>query len=432
MPQKHGFVKTLRYNLVVTEDTGILLTETTEQYRKVLSFFLQVFQEHQELLEITDWLTAIEKLTHRTAQNPHPLYSFDEMFPNYPSGMRRAAIAEAYGEASSWLTRYNRWQERKSKIAIKNKIRLSQGKKEIKFKERPPVYPEAGNNWITYYGTEFKILDSHHVLLKVWTGKSYAYRKVVSTKPIIIPDGYESGTPTLVRKPNGWQLHMPVILPKKAVKLTKTESRVQEPDFRMCCVDQGINNHVAMTIQDREGRVLATKIISGREDNHLRKSYLERVVKLQRQTKMIPEGERFATDLWNKISNFNDNVAHKVSREIVKFAKQHGAKTIVFENLTSLNPSKGTKSRRLNQKFMFWVKGRILKYTRYKALHEGIVVNRVNPKNTSKECPYCGGDLIRYQGVALAKCTACGVKDVNADYIGSLGIGRNFIKKWIA
>ncbi|WP_420838683.1 zinc ribbon domain-containing protein [Acididesulfobacillus acetoxydans] len=30
-------------------------------------------------------------------------------------------------------------------------------------------------------------------------------------------------------------------------------------------------------------------------------------------------------------------------------------------------------------------------FRRYKALHEGIVVNRVSPRNTSKECPTAVG-----------------------------------------
>lgn len=431
MAPKHGFVKTQRYNIVVPEKTSALLMVTTLQYREVLGYYLQRFQERQDLIKSSNWLLDMEHLTHRTAYN-QPSYSFDEMFPNYPSGLRRAAIAEAYGEVCSWYTRYNQWQGRRVREAKKNERRVSNGKKEIVFKEHPPLFPEVGHNWISYYGTATKIVDNHHILLKVWTGSSYAYRTVVMLQPLVIPEGYEAGTPTLVHKSNGWQLHIPVVLPRKAVKLEKADVRVQTPDFKMCCVDLGINNHIAMTIQDREGRVLATRIISGREDNHLRKSYLEQIVRLQKKTKSIPKDERFAVDLWAKISNFNDNVAHKMSRKIVEFSRKYGAKTIVFEHLTSLKPSKGTKSHWLNQKFIFWVKGRIVKYTRYKALHVGIVVNRVSPRNTSKLCPYCGGTLIRYQGVALAKCPSCGVKGVNSDYIGSLGIGRNFIKKWIA
>jgi IS605 OrfB family transposase len=140
--------------------------------------------------------------------------------------------------------------------------------------------------------------------------------------------------------------------------------------------------------------------------------------------------------LWNKISNLNDDIAHRVSREVVNFARHHGAKIIVFEYLDSLKPSKGTKPHWLNQKFIFWVKGRIFRYTQYKALHEGIVTCRVSPRDTSSRCPYCGMLTIqRYNkdqngketgGVDLAKCTNCKVHDVNSDFVGSLGIGTAF------
>ena len=171
----------------------------------------------------------------------------------------------------------------------------------------------------------------------------------------------------------------------------------------------------------------------------MRWQHLEKIVKLQRQTKTIPEGERFARDLWDKMSNFNNDIAHQVSRQIVEFAKQHGAIIIIFEHLDNLKPSKGTKSHWLNQKFIFWVKGRIFRYTRYKALHEGIITCRVSPKNTSARCPYCGMLTIRRynirggketSGVDLAKCANCKVHGVNSDYVGSLGIGANFRFKY--
>ena len=197
-----------------------------------------------------------------------------------------------------------------------------------------------------------------------------------------------------------------------------------------------MNRHAAMTIQDTRGRVYAAEFISGAKDNHLRKRYLEKIVNLQMQTGIIPKGERFAKDLWNKVSNLNDDIAHRVSRKIVDFAKQHGAKIIIFEYLDNLKPTKGSKSRWLNQKFNHWVKSRIFRYTRYKALHEGIITCRVSPKNTSARCPYCGMLTIqrysdgRKNGVDLAKCTNCGMHGVNSDFVGSLGIGTAFRLKY--
>jgi IS605 OrfB family transposase len=78
------------------------------------------------------------------------------------------------------------------------------------------------------------------------------------------------------------------------------------------------------------------------------------------QTGVVKEGERFARHLWDKISNLNNDIAHRTSREIVDFAKYHGAKIIVFEHLDGLKPSKGTKSHWLNQRFIFWVSGSLM------------------------------------------------------------------------
>jgi IS605 OrfB family transposase len=435
MPHLYGFTKTLRYNLLIPKKVEEQSGCTTRLYRQVVSYYLQVFQDHQELIGHSQWLKAAETLTHRTGDNPHPVYPFDEEFPNYPSGFRRSAITEAYGLACAWLTSYQKWESKKRKYEEKNQRRVAAGKKPIEFKERPPQYPEESNSWLSYYDTEYKWLDSNHISLKVFTGKSYVYRKVTLLQPFVVPPGYAAGSPMLVKKATGWELHVPVVRIER-LDLKKIKQLVKDPSLRICLVDLGMKRHAVMTIQDTKGRVYAVKFISGAKDNHLRKRYLEKIVNLQMQTRTIPEGERFAKDLWNKISNLNDDIAHRVSREVVNFARHHGAKIIVFEYLDSLKPSKGTKPHWLNQKFIFWVKGRIFRYTQYKALHEGIVTCRVSPRDTSSRCPYCGMLTIqRYNkdqngketgGVDLAKCTNCKVHDVNSDFVGSLGIGTAF------
>jgi IS605 OrfB family transposase len=439
MPHLHGFTKTIRYNLLVSSDVDHQLSCTTKQYRQAVSYYLKIFQDRQELIGRSQWLKTAENLTHRTKDNPHPVYPFDKEFPNFPSGFRRSAIAEAYGLASAWLTSYQKWKNKKLKHEEKDRRRIAAGKKLIEFKDRPPQFPEKSDSWLTYYDTEYKWLDGHHILLKVFTGKTYTYRKITLLQPFAVPTGYAAGSPALVLKSTGRELHVPIVLQIK-LDLQKVVPLAKTPGAKFCMVDLGINRHAVMTIQDAEGRVHAVKLISGAKDNHFRKRYLEKIVNLQIQTKVIPEGERFAKDLWNKVSNLNDDIAHRVSRQIVKFAKHHGAKIIVFEYLENLKPSRGTKSHWLNQKFNHWVKGRIFRYAQYKALHEGIVACRVSPKNTSARCPYCGRLTIRrynkdkngkeIKGVDLAKCTNCDVHDINSDYVGSLGIGTVFRLKY--
>jgi IS605 OrfB family transposase len=431
MPHLHGFTKTLRYSLLIPTDIEQQICCTTNLFRQVVSYYLQIFQDYQALIGYSQWLKAAENLTHRTKNNPKPKYPFDQEYPNLPSGFRRVAISEAYGLACAWLCSYGKWQAKKQKFEQKNQQRIAEGKKPIEFKDHPPQYPVESNSWISFYETEYKWLDKHHISLKVHTGSSYSYRKAVLLQPLIIPAGYAAGSPSLIHKPTGWELHIPIVLLEKS-GLQKINKLVRTTATKICAVDLGINRHAVMAIQDIKGRVYATKFISGAQDSHLRKRYLEKIVSLQMQTKVIREGERFAKDLWDKVSSFNNNIAHRVSRQIINFAKDHEAKIIVFEYLDNLKPEKGTKSHWLNRKLGHWVKGRIFRYTQYKGLHVGIVTSRVSPKNTSARCPYCGFlSIERYtpgkeQGVDLARCTNCGKQGVNADFLGALGIGLNF------
>ena len=432
MPHLRGFCKTLRLPVLAAAPAADQFQAVTNLFRKVVDYYLGVFRDHPEIVDNPGWLTATERLTHRTAKNPSPqYYDFDNLFPNLPSGFRRAAIAKAYGLALAWRENYHRWQRAKEKAEERNRCRILAGKKLIRFTERPPQFPRASQSWLTYYGTEFRVLDERHLLLKVAAGTSYIYRKAVLARPWVIPVGYAAGSPTLVRKRSGWEVHIPLFLQEKQ-DLRPAAELMQGQGARICAVDLGLSHHAVMTIQDAEGRVLATEFISGAKDNHLRKQYLEKIVRLQKETGIIPEGERFAADLWDKVKNLGNDIAHQVSRRTVDFAAEHGARIIVFEHLGNLRPQKGTRSRRMNQKLGYWVKGRIFQYTRYKALHQGIIVCRVSPRDTSRRCPYCGFlSIERYlpgkpKGAALARCSSCGAHGIHADWLATRNIGWKF------
>ena len=71
-----------------------------------------------------------------------------------------------------------------------------------------------------------------------------------------------------------------------------------------------------------------------------------------------------------------------------------------------------------------WMKGRIFKYSKYKAYNAGILTSRVNPRNTSRECARCHSLVARYaeghpaegytSGAPLVLCPECGMHG-NAD-----------------
>jgi len=385
-------------------------------FNRVTSFYFEVIQAHEKILELAnkDALTALEKLTHTTQSNPHPVMPLSEIAKDIPAMFRRAAINAALGSARSFYSNLGKWRKRKEKATAKGK----------KFTERPPVPPRTWNKSATIYAGQWKERAGSSIMIKVWTGSVWSWIKVRITGREI-PDGVEMGSPQLIRKGNQWWLHTPI--EKQFKSPGKIEKQIRSPEqTKICSVDLNLDQHLAVcTVRTVEGSILATKFISGgRWVNGLRKKLLGRVARNRRKTGIIVEGEQDNADLWRKIRNTDEQVAHLVSARIVQFAKQHEASILVFEHLGNLKPAKGMYSRRGNSKRAFWMKGRIFNYAKYKAYNAGILTSRVNPRNTSRECARCHSLVARYEegkptegytyGAPLVLCRQCGMHG-NAD-----------------
>src|SRR5690242_20290786 len=105
------------------------------------------------------------------------------------------------------------------------------------------------------------------------------------------------------------------------------------------------------------GSTLATLFIGGGQRvSGFRKKQLGRIARNRSQTGIIAKDEQDNTDLWKKIRNVDEHMAHLVSCRIVQFAQQHSASILVFEHLGNLKPCKGKYSRRSNSKRAFWMK----------------------------------------------------------------------------
>ncbi len=112
---------------------------------------------------------------------------------------------------------------------------------------------------------------------------------------------------------------------------------------------------------------------------------------------------------------------------------------LVFEHLAHFKPEKGKYSKRGNEKRSYWLRGKIFKYSKYKAWNEGILTSRVNPRNTSRECARCGALIARYSagqpaegytpGAPLAFCSICQMRG-NADRNASIVIGRRLLVRY--
>jgi len=111
---------------------------------------------------------------------------------------------------------------------------------------------------------------------------------------------------------------------------------------------------------------------------------------------------------------------HKISREIVDFAKEHSF-GILLEDLKGIR-KRIKYGKMLNRRLHSWNFRKLQFYIDYKARLEGLPVEYVNPKGTSSLCPICGGKLAP-NGHRLLKCTACGYEN-DRDVIACLNMLR--------
>jgi len=267
---------------------------------------------------------------------------------------------------------------------------------------------------------------------------SWSWLKV-STLARDLPEGYDLGSPSLVRKGEKFWLHTP--MEKMFAAPAKVEQQVINPQTKICAVDLNLDKHLAVcSVQTVEGTILASSFIGeGTEIAGFRKRLLGRIARNRSQTGMIAEGEQDNADLWRKIRHVDEHIAQLVSARIVQFAREHQASILVFEHLANLVPEKGKYSRRGNTKRAFWMKGRIFRYSKYKAWNQGIITSRVNPHNTSRECHRCHALVIRYNecqpregytpGAALCFCPQCQMQG-HADRNASLRIGQRLLERY--
>jgi IS605 OrfB family transposase len=244
----------------------------------------------------------------------------------------------------------------------------------------------------------------------------------------------------VVRHGERWWLH---VLVRRDLPTRPQKAAVQlaaDPAPLLCAVDLNINDALAVcTVQRVDGTVVASRFFRGGDELHgRRKSLLGRIARNRRKTGIIAEGEPDNVALWATIRHLDDDTSHRLSRRIVDFAQAQGASVLVFEHLGSFHPERGKYSRRANAKRSFWLRGKIVRFSRYKAWNMGIVTCRVNPKNTSRQCARCGAQVVRYgpgepregyrPGAPLVWCPECG-KQANADHNASRNIGQRLVAR---
>ena len=106
--------KTIKQPLGYKAAHACWFAATKTLFNQVAAFYFEVIQAHPGTLDLSskEALTALEKLTHTTKDNPRPVMPLASVIAaDIPAMFRRAAIHAALGSARSFYTHLEKWRK---------------------------------------------------------------------------------------------------------------------------------------------------------------------------------------------------------------------------------------------------------------------------------------------------------------------------------
>ena len=304
------------------------LSVTVDIYRKAVDFFIEVcVKEWPQIVAIGPMKkkkSAVETLTVRTKNRPVVDYDFEKDFYKFPCYLRRAAIAEAIGKVSSYMSNLDNW-----KAADPD----TRGKR--------PGYPKAGYVYPAMYRKNMFIRTGTYTAdIKVFTRNTWDWLQVGLCKGDVDYilrhcKSREECVPTLQKRGKRWYLDFAF---KENIELPE----IKISSSRILAVDLGINNACTCTVMEADGTVTGRSFLKLPVENDCLTKAIGRIRKAQRH------GARRMPRLWAAAKGINDDIAVKTADFIVKTAVLYDVDTIVMEHLDLTGPKKGPGRQRLH------------------------------------------------------------------------------------
>jgi len=146
----------------------------------------------------------------------------------------------------------------------------------------------------------------------------------------------------------------------------------------------------------------------------------------------LSNGEKFGEDVSDLIDAYHKRnvrcprtVRHYINR-ILKLLPWSQMKVLVVENLKHLKKhKKGKWSKEVNRRFNSWCYGYLLSRLGELSRENGVLLMKVNPKDTSRECPKCRHVEPGNRNGEVFRCKKCGYEG-DADWVGALNVLRRF------
>ncbi len=291
---KESNIRTDVWKLVMTQEQRRLAILTVAEYRHFLKPLVLIgYWNWEKLSQLTsnERVNTLEKLIHRTTDNPNPKYywyfqkasSNHPSFRKFPSYLRRAAIQDALGIVSSFVTRWDSWQrgERKHKL------------------DKPPKLTSMCNSYPALYkGQQVKYHSNFAgVELKIWHGTDWVWMENLPVrkhgKSRHTRDGAKLLSGSFIANKRNVHLSMPVEI---------NPHPLPDSDY-VCAIDIGINTTATCSIVGSYGTVKARKFINPARDidrRDQRSSAIATKSKLTRRltNQVLPKG--FCQGLYRK------------------------------------------------------------------------------------------------------------------------------------
>ena len=216
-------------------------------------------------------------------------------------------------------------------------------------------------------------------------------------------DEWECTESTLHYRDGEWYIHLGYRTAKQDAKATTQHGTVLGVDFGV--------NQIAVTSTAR--------FFHAGELNHHRRE-CERVRGELQQT-----GTQSAHWTINQLSGreqrYVRHVLHSVANGIVEEALTHDCEGIILEDLEGIR-----EDLPFAQWHAEWAFGKLKDFVEYKAEYEGLFVDTIDPRNSSKRCNECGfvHDNNRHSGEF--ECRRCG-KQNHADYNAAKNVAELYL-----
>ncbi len=146
------------------------------------------------------------------------------------------------------------------------------------------------------------------------------------------------------------------------------------------------------------------------------------ILKSKLQSKGTKSAKRHLKILSGRESRFRRNTNHIISKRLVSKAKDT-QRAIALEDLRDIS-SRTTVRHSQRRRHKSWAFNQLRQFITYKAKIAGVLVNLVDPRNTSRTCPQCGFvSKSNRKSQSLFSCQLCGFAS-NADFVGAINISR--------